>query len=606
MRLLLALLLLPPLAARAADMAATKSCADSLLGEVPKLACGFDHVPWANPAAPKGGEVALGGVGTFDNFNPFILRGTAAGVGVVWQTLTEASPDEVSTVYGVLAQTIERPADDSWVAFDLNPAARFSDATPVTSEDVKWSFDTLRAHGRPTYAQYWGDVDHVETDGPGRVVFRFKTAGNRELHLIVGELPVLPKHWFEGRDFEAPLTDAPVGSGPYQLGHVEMGRTLTLERVVGWWGETQGFGRGRFNVDRRRTEYFRDPTVLFEAFKAGQIDFRVETSAKNWTTSYEFPAVAQGLVKKQVFSQKIPQGTQGYMFNTRRPLFADVRVRHAIALLFDFEWTNKTLFYGLYHRTTSMFEGSDFAQSGLPAGAELTLLEPFRARLPPALFATEFHMPVTDGSGNDRGGLKQAYALLRDAGWTIKDQKLVDAAGNRMRFEILLDDPRFERVTLPFAENLKRIGIDAVVRTVDPAQGTKRHDTFDFDLTINAFGFGGFPGNEQADLWSCAARDAQGSGNFAGVCDPVVDALVHNVVVAPDLPALLAATHALDRVLLWSWYLVPNWRLGEEWTARWDRFGFVGAPLRAGLDFESWWIDPALAARTDAARAHGG
>ncbi len=606
MRLLFALLLLFPLYARADDATVKKSYADSLLDEVPKLPDGFDHFPWVNPNAPKGGEVALGGVGTFDNFNPFILRGNAAGVGAIWQTLTEASPDEVTTAYGVLAQTIERPADDSWVAFDLRPEARFSDGTPVTSDDVKWSFDTLREKGRPTYAQYWGDVDHVETDGPERVVFRFKTSGNRELHLICGELTVLPKHWFAGRDFTAPLTDPPVGSGPYKIGHVDMGRTLTLDRVPNWWGEHEGFGRGRYNFDHIRTEYFRDPTVLFEAFKGGQIDYRRENSAKSWATGYDFPAVAQHLVIKRAFAQKTPQGTQGFMFNTRRPIFQDVRVRHAIALLLDFEWTNKTLFYGLYHRTTSMFEGSDFAESGLPAGAELALLEPYRAKLPPELFTTQFEMPKTDGSGNDRAGLKQALDLLRDAGWTVKDRKLVDASGNQMHFEIMLDDPNFERVTLPFADTLRRIGIDAQVRTVDPAQAIKRQEAFDFDMTVNAFGFGGLPGNEQADLWTCAARDNQGSSNFAGVCDPIVDTLVHDVIVAKDMPSLLAATHALDRVLLWGWYMVPNWRLGEVWTARWDRFGFVDVPIRAGLDFDSWWVDPALAAKTDAARGHGG
>lgn len=606
MRLLFALLLLFPMFAHADEPAVKTSYADSLLGEVPKLPAGFDHYPWVNPDAPKGGEVSLGGVGTFDNFNPFILRGRAAGVGAIWQTLTEASPDEVTTAYGVLAQTIERPADDSWVAFDLRPEARFSDGTPVTSDDVKWSFDTLREKGRPTYAQYWGDVDHVETDGPGRVVFRFKTTGNRELHLICGELTVLPKHWFAGRDFTAPLTDAPIGSGPYKIGHVDMGRTLTLDRVQNWWGEHEGFGRGRYNFDQLRTEYFRDPTVLFEAFKGGQIDYRRENSAKTWATGYDFPAVAKALVIKQAFAQKTPQGTQGFMFNTRRPIFQNVRVRHAIALLLNFEWTNKTLFYGLYHRTTSMFEGSDFAESGLPAGAELALLEPYRATLPSALFTTEFKMPVTDGSGNDRAGLKQALDLLRDAGWTVKDRKLVDASGNQMHFEIMLDDPNFERVTLPFADTLRRIGIDAQVRTVDPAQAIKRQDAFDFDMTVNAFGFGGLPGNEQADLWTCAAKDNQGSSNFAGVCDPIVDTLVHDVIVAKDMPSLLAATHALDRVLLWDWFMVPNWRLGEVWTARWNRFGFVDVPIRAGLDFDSWWVDPALAAKTDAARGNGG
>ena len=606
MRLLVALLLLLPLGARADDVAVRKTHADSLLGETPALPRDFDHYPWANPDAPKGGEVALGGVGSFDSFNPFILRGTAGGVGSIWLPLTTPSPDESNVSYGLLAETIEIPADNSWVAFDLRPEARFGDGTPVTSEDVKWTFDTLREKGRPTYAQYWGDVDRVETDGPRRVVFRFKTAGNRELHMIVGELQVLPKHWFEGRDFTAPLTDPPIGSGPYKVGHVEMGRTLTLERVANWWGEKLGVERGRNNFDRIRTEYFRDPTVLFEAFKAGQIDYRRENSSKNWATAYDFPAIKRGLVLKRTFTQKIPTGMQGFIMNTRRPVFADARVRRALTGVFDFEWTNKTLFYGLYTRTSSTFEGSDFVATGLPQGDELALLEPFRAKLPPEVFTTEFKLPVTDGTGNDRSGLKRALELLREAGWTIKDRKLVDASGQQMRFEIMLDQPNFERVTLPFAQSLQRLGIDAQVRTVDPAQAQKRQDAFDFDITVTVLPGTESPGNEQLDNWSCLARDAPGSNNLAGVCDPVVEALVHDIIVAKDRTELLAASHALDRVLLWSWYLIPQWHLGQEWAAWWDRFGFVDKPIRTGLDFDAWWVDPVRAAATDAARSHGG
>jgi microcin C transport system substrate-binding protein len=577
----------------------------ALVGE-PALLDDYKYFPWVNPDAPKGGEVALTAVGTFDSFNPYIIRGTPAGIGGVFETLTMSNPDEAAATYGRLAETIELPADKSWVAFDLRPEAKWWDGKPVAAEDVAWTFDTLRNLGRPLYAQYWADVDHVETEGPSRVVFRFKRSGNRELPSILGEVPVLPKHWWAGRDFTAPLTDPPLGSGPYKVGRFEFGRTLVMERVPEYWGRDMPFARGLNNFDRIRTEFFRDPSVAFEAFKAGQADWRRESTALVWSTGYDFPAVKNGLVKKQAFPVREITPMQGFGMNTRHKLFQDRRVREAMAQVFDFEWTNKNFFFGLYVRTSSYFAGSDFAATGLPQGAELALLEPFRAELPPEVFTQVFKLPVTDGSGNNPAGLKRAYELLKAAGWTLKDHKLLDAQGTQFSFELLLDDPRFERITLPYAQQLGRLGIDARVRTVDPSQYEHRMDTFDYDMTEVIFGESESPGNEQLDYWSCRAAHSEGSGNLMGVCSPAIDALLQKIVTAQSKDQLVPAVRALDRVLLWGWYLVPQFYLNQFWVAYWDRFGFPDKPVRTGVQFDSWWIDAAKAAKTDAARGHGG
>ncbi len=592
-----------PAAAPASGAAPLRTYGLALVGE-PNLAADFPHFPYANPDAPQGGEAAVTAVGSFDSFNPFILRGIAGPVGLVWDTLTRSSADEPNTGYGHLAKVIEVGADHMYVAFELRPEARFHDGAPVTAEDVAWTFDTLREKGRPTYRQYYAGVDKVAVDGPLRVVFHFKTAGNRELPEILGQLPVLPKHWWQGRDFAAPLTDPPLGSGPYRVGHFEFGRTLVMQRVPDWWARDLPTGRGLHNFDLR-TEYFRDSTVALQAFKSGQVDFREENIAKVWATEYDFPAVAKGFVKKRAFASRMPSGMQGFMMNIRRPVFADRRVREAMTQVFDFEWENRTLFFGQYTRTTSYFAGTDFACSGLPAGDELALLEPFRAQLPQEVFTTEFTLPVTDGSGNNREGLKRALGLLEEAGWEVKERKLVDAGGNQMTFEILLDEPSYERVVLPFVQWVQRLGIEARVRTVDPSQYQHLTDDFDFDMTMATVPGTDSPGNEEFDNWSCASAKEIGSDNMAGVCSPAVDALIAKVVAANTRPELLAAARALDRVLLWGWYMVPHYHIAAVRTVWWDRFGFTDVPIRAGVAFEAWWVDPKLAAATDAARRAG-
>jgi microcin C transport system substrate-binding protein len=585
--------------------AVTRTHGLSMLGK-PALPPDFPHFPYLNPDAPKGGEVALSAVGTFDSFNGYIIRGNApADIGRVYDALLIASADEASTTYGHLAHTIEIPGDRMWVAFELRPEARFHDGKPVTADDVAWTFNTLREKGRPFYRQYYADVEDVAVEGPRRVVFHFKSNRNRELPLILGEMAVLPKHWWEGRDFTRPLTEPPLGSGPYRVERFEFGRTLVFRRLPDWWARDLPTGRGHNNFDVLRTEYFRDATVALEAFKAGQIDFRQENIAKQWATAYDFPAMKRGLVKKEEIRHRLPTGMQGFAMNTRRPIFRDPRVRQALVYAYDFEWANKNLFYDSYTRTLSYFSNSDLESSGIPQGDELALLEPYRDKLPPELFTQPFKLPVTDGSGANREALTQSLALLKDAGWEVKKRKLVDSAGRAMSFEILLSQPSFERVALPYVQNLGRLGINAHVRTVDPAQYQRLMDSFDFDMTLTGFGESDSPGNEQVGYWTCASAEAEGSDNTMGVCSPVIDDLVDRVINASSREQLLTAVHALDRVLLWSWYIVPHWHLQSFRVAYWDRFARPPHQIRSGLDFESWWIDPQLASATEAARRRG-
>ena len=606
-------------AAFADDPAVTRSNAIAVLAKA-ALPADFPYFPYVDPDAPKGGEVTLASIGSYDSFNPFILRGTptfgvvspwvilpggsgsGSTVGHVWESLLTSSADEAESGYGHLAQTIELPADKMWVAFEIRPEAKFSDGTPVTAEDVAWTYRTLLEKGRPSFRIQMADVKDVAVESPRRVVFHFKSNENSELPLILGGLPVLPQHFFEGRDFTRPLTDAPIGSGPYRVAAFELGRSVTYARRPDWWAANLPTGKGMNNFDRVKVEYYRDSTVALEAFKAGQIDLRSENISKNWATAYDFPAVRDGVAIKRTFTHRLPTGMQGYAMNTRRAVFADPLVREAMADVFDFEWTNKNLFYGSYTRILSYFSNSDLASSGVPQGDELKLLEPYRGELPAALFSQPFALPVTDGSGNNRAQLKQALDLLQRAGWSVKERKLVDAQGQPMSFTILLDDPSLERVALPYVQNLQKIGVDAHVRTVDPAQYQHLTDDFDFDMIMMIYPESDVPGNELRYYFSCAASKAQGSSNTPGMCDPAVDALVEKVITAQDRGSLTIAARALDRVLLWRWFLVPNWDSRSFHIAYWDRFGHPDKPIREGFNFDTWWVDPGKAAATDAAR----
>jgi len=577
----------------------------SLLGE-PRYQPGFTHFSYVNPDAPKGGEVALAAIGSYDSFNPFIVRGVpAAGVAMIWLTLLRGSQDEASTEYAHLAETIELAKDGTWVAFELRPEARWHDGRAITAEDVAWTFTTLRQHGRPFYRAYWGDVTEVLVEGPRRVVFRFRDASNRELPLILGQLMVLPKHWWEGRDFARPVLEPPLGSGPYRIDRFEAGRTVAYRRLPDYWGRDLPTEKGTDNFDVMRYEYFRDATVAFEAFKAGQIDFRTENIAKEWATGYDFPARRRGLVRLEEIRHELPTGMQAFVMNIRRPLFQDRRVREAMMLAFDFEWSNRNLFFDAYARTTSYFSNSELASSGLPEGEELRLLERFRGRIPEEVFTQEFRLPVTDGSGTNRENLRRALGLLQQAGWTVRNQRLVNAQGQPFSFELLLSSPSFERVALPYAQQLQRLGIEMRVRTVDTAQYQARTDAFDFDMTVDVFGQSLSPGNEQRDYWTCEKSRQEGSRNSIGVCDPVIDELVELVIAAPDREALITRTRALDRVLLWGHYVVPHWHSRTFRVAFWDKFDRPARPPRYGLGFDTWWIDPVREQRLAEARRSG-
>ncbi|GAA0595839.1 extracellular solute-binding protein [Craurococcus roseus] len=585
--------ILPPAApgARAQAAGAIRTHALSLLGE-PALPADFTHWPWVNPNAPKGGELALTALGSFDSFNAYILRGTpAVGLGNLYDSLLKESADEASTEYCHLASIVEVPADRKGVAFELHEQARWHDGKPITAEDVVWTFNTLRQHGRPFYRAYWADVTEVVAEGPRRVVFRFKDDGNRELALILGQLNVMPRHWWEGRDFARPSLDVPLGSGPYRIERFEAGRSVVYRRVEDYWARDLPTAKGTNNFDTMRYEYFRDSTVALEAFKAGQIDFRTENIAKEWATAYDFPAVQRGLVKRDEIPHDLPTGMQAFAVNLRRPLFQDARVRRALIEVFDFEWMNANLFYGSYARTKSYFSNSELASSGLPEGREKEILERFRGRVPDQLFTEEYKLPVTDGSGNNREALRRALDLLRQAGWTVRDRRLVNAQGQPFAFEILLNTPSFERVALPYVQVLQRLGMEPRVRTVDPAQYQVRMDAFDYDMTVDNIGQSLSPGNEQRDFFTCARANDNGSQNVAGICDPVIDELVELVIGAPDREELVARTRALDRVLLWHNYMVPHWHSRTFRVAYWDKLGRPERNPRYRLALDSWWLE---------------
>ncbi|TPG49231.1 ABC transporter substrate-binding protein [Roseomonas nepalensis] len=596
---------LPALAQAPSGAGPRRVHALSLLAD-PELPEGFTHFPWVNPDAPKGGEITLYALGSFDSFNPYILRGTAAvNTGNLYDTLLKQSLDEPSAEYGHLAGMVELPADKRGVTFELREGARWHDGRPITAEDVVWTFNTLRQHGRPFYRAYWADVSEVVAESPRRVTFRFSTDQNRELSLILGQLAVLPKHWWEGRDFARPLLEPPLGSGPYRIERFEAGRSIAYRRVEDYWGRDLPTMKGTANFDLMRYEYYRDATVSLEAFKAGSIEFRTENVARNWATGYDFPAVRRGWVKRDEIRHEQPTGLQGFIMNERRPLFGDRRVREALGLVFDFEWMNANLFYNAYARTTSYFSNSDFAARGLPEGREREILERFKDRLPPEVLAREFKVPSTDGSGNNRDGARRALELLREAGWTVRDRRLTNAQGQRFEFEILLNGPAFERVALPYIQSLQRLGIEARVRTIDPPQYQVRMDAFDYDMTVEVFGQSSSPGNEQRDYWTSAKADENGSRNTVGIKDPVVDEIVEMVVNAPSLPELTAACRALDRVLLWGFHSIPQWHTRTFRLAWWDKFGRPPRNPKRALALESWWVDAAKERALAAARAAG-
>ncbi len=559
----------------------------------------FTHFGYLNPRAPKGGELLRAAIGTFDSFNPFIIRGSPArDVGRIYDSLMVASADEPFSMYGLLAESVETPPDRSWVAFTLRSEAEWHDGRPITADDVVWSFETLREKGSPFFRFYYAAVASVQKTGPRRVLFTFKPGENRELPLILGQLTVLPRHYWAERDFDQSSLDPPLGSGPYRIGRFEPGRFVRYERVANYWGRSLPVNRGQNNFSSIRYDYYRDETVAIEAFKGGAFDLRVENNSKSWATAYEIPQVADGRVVKEIFENELPSGMQGFVFNLRRPMFRDPRVRRALGYAFDFEWSNKTLFYGQYTRTRSYFDNSELAARGLPSSEELAILEPFRGRIPDEVFTTEYQPPRSDGTGSIRRNLRQAIVLLKQAGWEIRDGKLTNAeTGERLAFEILLVQPSFERIVLPFKKNLERIGVDARVRTVDTSQYRRRTDSFDFDMVVSSWGQSRSPGNEQRNFWTAEAAERPGSQNLAGIRVPAIDELVEALIAAPDRKSLVMHCRALDRVLQWGHYVIPQFHIGATRLVFWNKFGRPDKTPSSGVQIDSWWQDAEKAVR---------
>ncbi|MDP9513950.1 extracellular solute-binding protein [Pseudomonas protegens] len=565
----------------------------TLYNEAPKYPANFQHFDFVNPDAPKGGTFRMAGFGSFDSLNPFISKGVPEqNIGLIYDTLMAQSLDEPFTEYGLVAGKIEKAPDNSWVRFYLRPEARFNDGQPIRAEDVVFSFQTLMSAGSPLYRGYYADVDQVIAEDPLRVLFKFKHSNNRELPLILGQLTVLPKHWWESRDFAKSNLEVPLGSGPYRVTAVKAGRSIRYERVKDYWGRDLPVNRGFYNFDVITSDYYRDNTVALEALKAGQFDYWLEMSAKNWANAYNTPAVAQGRLIKEQIANGNPTGMQGFVFNTRRPMFQDVRVRHALSLLLDFEWSNKQLFNGAYTRTRSYFENSEMAATGLPGPDELAILEPLRGKIPEQVFNEAFAPSQCDGSGMIRAQQRQAYQLLQEAGWRIVDDKMVDAQGKPVVIEFLLAQTEFERVLLPFKRNLADLGINLVIRRVDVSQYITRVRSRDFDMIVGSFPQSNSPGNEQREFWMSSSADKPGSRNYIGLKDPAIDSLVESLINADSRASLVAHARALDRVLQWGYYVIPNWHIKTWRVAYWDHIGHPQVAPKYDIGINTWWIKP--------------
>jgi microcin C transport system substrate-binding protein len=562
----------------------------------PKYAKDFAHFDYVNPDAPKGGTFKRYATGTFDTFNPFVVKGVpAAGASSLFETLMTSSGDEAFTEYGLVAESIEVPEDRSWTAFNIRKNAKFHDGSSITADDVVFSFNTLLEKGSPIYRYYYGDVEKVEKLDTHYVKFIFKKdTTNRELPLILGQLPVLSKAYWQDKDFSATTLTPPVGSGPYKVESFEPGRFVVYKRDENYWGKDLAVNKGMHNFDRIRYDYYRDTTVALEAFKSGEYDMRVEAESKKWATAYDVPAVKEGKIIKGVFHHQLPSGMQGFVFNTRRDIFKDRQVREALSMALDFSWTNQNLFFGQYKRTNSYFDNSEMAAKGLPTGKELAVLEKYKDKLPAEVFEKEFKSPSTEPPSDIRKNLRKAMGILKTAGWVIKDQKLVnEKTGEPFKFELMINSasaPAWERVSLPFIKNLKKLGIDATLRVVDTNQYQNRLNEFDFDMIVHVWGQSLSPGNEQRNYWGSKSASSNGSGNYAGVNNEVVDALIENIISSKTREDLVVNTKALDRVLLWGHYVIPQWHLPYYRIAYWNKLGVIDKTIMHGPELSSWWI----------------
>ena len=599
------------LAGTAAGASASESPARShglsAFGEL-KYPTDFSHFDYVNPDAPVGGRLSMIGTAgriTFNSFNGFILKGDPAqGMELLFDSLMTRALDEPDAVYGLVAHSAELAPDRSSVTFFMRPEARFADGTPVTAQDVVFSFDILRSEGHPIYSITLADVLKAEAIDTHTVRFSFSGANTRDLPQTVATLPIFSAAYYAKQPFSESTLEPPLGSGPYEIADFRQGRTVTLRRRADYWGWDLPVNRGRFNFAELRYEYFRDRTAEFEALKAGEFDLREEFTAKTWATEYDIPQVESGQILRAELPDHRMAGAQGFFLNTRRPQFADVRVRRALDFAFDFEWTNKNLFFDAYMRTESYFEGSDLKATGEASPAELALLEPFRDQLPSEVFGPVYTSPASDGSGQDRRLLSRASRLLTEAGWEIRDGQRVNAqTGKPLEIEFLIFAPTFERVIAPYVRNLSRLGIKARIVRVDPAQYEERVKDFDFDITTRRYALNPIPGPQMRNYWGSAAADAKGSANLAGVKSPVIDALIEKVLAAQDFDTMRTATRALDRVLRAGHYWVPQWYKGTHTIAFWNKFSWPETkPLYDRGIIETWWYDEEKAARLEAIR----
>lgn len=584
--------ILPTASAQAAASSShiVSSYAIALHGD-PALPANFTHFPYVNANAPKGGRMRFSSTGTFDSMNPFINRGNPPdGIQRIYDTLTTPSQDEAYTRYGLLAERIEHdPSDNSWVIYHLRPQARFSDGQPVRASDVVFTFKTLLSKGSPSSKTYYADVIAVDALDPLTVRFRFRSKNNRELPLTVGEAAILPEHYWRHHDFDATNLEPPIGSGPYVIAEINPGRFISYRRNPKYWGANLPVNRGINNFDLISYQYYRDGTVAFEGFKADQYDIREENKAKTWAKEYNFPAVRSGQVIKIDQKHENPSGMQGVAMNTRRAPLNDVRVRQALALTFDFEWSNRALFYGAYKRTVSYFDNSELAARGMPSAAELALLKPWAKTLPTSVFGPAVMPSVSQGDGYNRANLLLAQQQLADAGWHYRDGALRNAAGLPMRFELLLVQPEMERIIAPMRRNMARLGITLDLRVLDVAQYVERLRQFDYDMTISGVGQSNSPGNEQAGFWGSQAADTPGSQNLTGIKLAAIDALDTGIIHARSREELITHVRALDRILRAEWLMIPQFHISTYRIAAWNHFGRPANPPRYGNNLDAWW-----------------
>lgn len=574
----------------------TRAWAISEFGE-PLYGPDMPHWPYANPDAPKGGAVTLAAFGSFDTLNPLIERGTwPAGIGLISDSLMTGSADELSSAYGLIAETVEYPADKSWVAFNLRPEAKWHDGQPITAEDFVFAFDFIRKEGRLFLRSFYDDIEGCAAETPHRLKCTLRTRDTMKTVMAAAGLTPMPKHYWTsgGRDLTKTTLEPTLGSGAYRIKAVDPGRSITYERVPDYWGKDLAVSRGLYNMDEIRYDYYRDDTVMFEAFMAGRIDFREENRAQRWATGYDAEPVRDGRVVRRTTPDNTPAGLSGLVFNTRRPQFQDIRVREALNWLYDFETTQRQLLYGQYKRLKSWFPNSEYGSKGAPTPEEIAILDPFKDKLRPQVLAKAFEPPATEGNGLTRTNLREALRLFKEAGWELKNGAMVNAAtGQPFTFEILLADPAFVRLYEPYVETLKKAGVTAAIRVIDSAQYKVRTDEYDFDAVNLGLTFFPPPGPELKSYYSSAVADVKGQGNFAGIRDSVVDALLDRITTGTDLPTIQAQTRAMDRVLLWGWYVVPLWYNDEDRLAYWNRFGYPEKRGKYSHGFPTtWWVDP--------------